>query len=621
MALYAPTQLKPAGTRSYRLASSQLFDLGINSQNYDKESADIYEAPPGHSFYQRDQAGAEALVVAYEAKPGRYRALFENKLKPHTYVALHLFLDKFRKAHPRERYWLKSAPELKALPEWAELCNYIQKKSKFEYDIGKRTGHACCDDKTTVLTPSGWVPVGNKPSVILTSTANGVAQWETVIWHEYDYNGLLLNFVGEEVDQCVTPNHRMLYETNGNRKVKTALELSLDVPGTRKLIVAGEVDQSPTIDPRLLRLAVAVQADGSYANDKIRFHFKKLRKVERLEKLCSAINVELTWQVGIDDDYRCTVPRTGLFEQACNLLSSDKRFTTAFYKLNKTEAAIVVDECTHWDGHVDLGERNYKSYFSMVRSNVDLIYTLARMCGIGSTMRYSSGLWTVSFNRRQCSYAKDLIHVPYNGKVYCPTTKAGFFYSRRNLKISITGNSNYKMGPNTFRESALKESEGSLVMSFEEAAYYLNIYKELFPEIVEWQIEIEHAIKTERILRNLFGFPRRFERQITDSYIREAISWIPQSTVGCITHRAYRKTYDYIEGNRLPWRLVSNKHDSYAVLAPDSDQEFVRDIMAEHIGQHLVGKRGEFTMISDFQVGKNLKKYDPDTNPLGMREV
>lgn len=177
------------------------------------------------------------------------------------------------------------------------------------------------------------------------------------------------------------------------------------------------------------------------------------------------------------------------------------------------------------------------------------------------------------------------------------------------------------MGPNTFREQALKESEGSLIMTFDEAKYYLDIYKQLFPEIVEWQIEIEHEIRTKRLLRNLFGFPRSFERLITDSYIREAISWIPQSTVGCITHRAYRATFDYVQAHKLPWRLVSNKHDSYAVLAPDSDQEHVRAIMAKHIGLHLVGKRGEFTMVSDFQVGKNLKKYHETENPLGMREL
>ena len=41
------------------------------------------------------------------------------------------------------------------------------------------------------------------------------------------------------------------------------------------------------------------------------------------------------------------------------------------------------------------------------------------------------------------------------------------------------------MGPNTFREQALKESEGSLIMTFDEAKYYLDIYKQLFPEIVE----------------------------------------------------------------------------------------------------------------------------------------
>lgn len=44
-------------------------------------------------FVQRDQAGAEALIVAYECEKGKYRALFENGIKVHVYVAIHLFPD------------------------------------------------------------------------------------------------------------------------------------------------------------------------------------------------------------------------------------------------------------------------------------------------------------------------------------------------------------------------------------------------------------------------------------------------------------------------------------------------------------------------------------------------
>lgn len=46
---------------------------------------------------QTDQSGAEALVVAYLAPRGRYRLLFENKIKVHSYVAMHLFRSVWEK--------------------------------------------------------------------------------------------------------------------------------------------------------------------------------------------------------------------------------------------------------------------------------------------------------------------------------------------------------------------------------------------------------------------------------------------------------------------------------------------------------------------------------------------
>lgn len=293
-----------------------------NSQNADKSVLDIVCAPPGWSIVQVDQAGAEALVVAYLTRPGRYRNLFLNGVKAHTYVALQLFLDKFRGEHPRERYWLVDPAVLRQYPEFKKLAELI-KHSKFEYDIGKRTGHS----------------------------------------------------------------------------------------------------------------------------------------------------------------------------------------------------------------------------------------------------------------------------------------------------------SNYRMGPNTFREQCLKESEGTLILDVEQARYFLDTYKQLFPEIVEWQNEIEAQIRSTRTLRNLFGFPRRFERHITDGYIREAISWIPQSTVGCITHRAYREVYDRATSTGRVWRLFNNKHDSFAMLVPDSDIECAAHCMSRALNQELVGRDGEvFRMKSEVQVGKNWGKFDPKHNPLGMKD-
>ncbi len=316
----ALTQLKLAGTKSFRLSASQLFDYGINAQNSDKSLLGIFEAPPGWSIVSVDQAGAEALIVAYLCRPGNYRELFIEGVKPHIYVALHIFLDKFQGANSPARYWLKPPGELKKYEEWSALSKTIS-SSKFEYDLGKKVGHA----------------------------------------------------------------------------------------------------------------------------------------------------------------------------------------------------------------------------------------------------------------------------------------------------------SNYRMRANTFREQALKESNGTLNLSFEQADYFLETYKQIFPEIVEWQDEIEARIRETRLLRNLLGFPRRFEQIITEGYIRECISFIPQSTVGCITHTAYNLLTRFVRTNRLSWRPFNNKHDSYAALVPDAEVADAAKIMTQFMNQPLVGRDGvEFVMKSEVQVGRNMGKASKE-NPSGLK--
>lgn len=187
--------------------------------------------------------------------------------------------------------------------------------------------------------------------------------------------------------------------------------------------------------------------------------------------------------------------------------------------------------------------------------------------------------------------------------------------------------SSYKMGPHTFQESVLKGSEGALILDYEQARHFLDVFKQLFPEIVAWQSDIENRIRAERVLRNLFGYPRRFEQILTDGYLRDGISWIPQSTVGCITHLAYNRLTDHIISNRLPWRMFNNKHDSYAALVPVDHAREASERMTEFLAITLIGWDGTpFTMRSEVLVGFNMGKAKLDkktgvwTNPRGLRE-
>lgn len=307
---YALSSYKPAGTNSFRLSSGQFLGrYGANLQNPDKDALDIYVAPEGYSFVQPDQSGAEALVVAYLAPIGRYRRLFEVGIKPHTFVALHVFIEQQQNVWPLDgqspAFWKSLSPdELAAQPGWKALDKAIKNSGK-PYKIGKMICHA----------------------------------------------------------------------------------------------------------------------------------------------------------------------------------------------------------------------------------------------------------------------------------------------------------SSYRMGARTFQLQTLKQSAGTLVLSIEECEMFLLFFKQLFPEIVRWQDETEIIVKRDRLLRNLFDYPRRFERMFTDSYVREAISWRPQSTVGCITHRAIRRYNTSIPTGATP--AVNNKHDSFLALAKDERAEEVATHMSACMAQRLVGRDGvEFTMRSEYKIGK-----------------
>lgn len=181
----------------------------------------------------------------------------------------------------------------------------------------------------------------------------------------------------------------------------------------------------------------------------------------------------------------------------------------------------------------------------------------------------------------------------------------------------------YRMRWPTFQMKVLADTEGKVVLSNQDAKEFLNLWDELFPEVVAQQDLTEHKVRTERKLTNLFGFPRVFHGRMDDELIRDAISWVPQSTVGCITHNAVIDYQDYIEQNRKDsWWLLNNKHDSYLSECPDRDTEECSKIMRQFIEVELTSHRGEkFRMKSGVSVGKNWGKYDKETNPLGMMEL
>lgn len=88
------TSLNIGRTSTFRLGSSKILNRwGTNLQNIESSLRRIYLADIGKLLIQVDQSGAEALIVAYLCRQGNFRDLFIHDIKPHVFVALHLFKE------------------------------------------------------------------------------------------------------------------------------------------------------------------------------------------------------------------------------------------------------------------------------------------------------------------------------------------------------------------------------------------------------------------------------------------------------------------------------------------------------------------------------------------------
>jgi hypothetical protein len=145
------TDYKLGGTAFFRAASKKTMSRwGTNLQNPSKSICKLYVPDEGYTFVQTDQAGAEALVVAYLCRHGNFRDLFLSGIKSHTYVALHAFKEQWKKLLPEvdvEGISLLPVPLVKLHPQWPELSKLIAESDNWEsakryYYIAKMICHA-----------------------------------------------------------------------------------------------------------------------------------------------------------------------------------------------------------------------------------------------------------------------------------------------------------------------------------------------------------------------------------------------------------------------------------------------------------------------------------------------
>lgn len=158
-------------------------------------------------------------------------------------------------------------------------------------------------------------------------------------------------------------------------------------------------------------------------------------------------------------------------------------------------------------------------------------------------------------------------------------------------------------------------------ITVDEARMLLNAYFMLYPEIKEvfWK-NVQREIERTRTLTNPFGFQRVFYGRPTDSMLRDAYSWIPQSTIGVLGRMAWANVYDLEHKHpTLELQTLCQVHDSILTQCPTDKLPIAVPLVLDAMRIPINLNGYKFYIPTDMQVGRNWAHATTD-NPDGLRE-
>lgn len=304
---------------------------------------------------------------------------------------------------------------------------------------GTETGRWCCDGVTEVLTRKGWVKFedwDDSDEIVVCSLPSGLAEWAKATKVEFDSPSRLYKLTTTRFNAVFTGEHKLGY-IDSRDVFRTAaireMKFLSRVPVAAKL-------KDTCVDSAITRVCVMMQADGHVLNSiKVRFHFRKERKIARCKMLLEEAKLSYRQTVGGDGS-------TYIYVESTPWLAEAKYFGPW---LLQHDAEVVLDELQYWDGELD---RNGGTvYYTSIKENAEWVKTISHIAGRFASIRYKRKFhetWADSFRvfigfDAHTRIKKDDYRVvnSASAKVYCAQTPTGYFLVRRAGQIHVTGNS------------------------------------------------------------------------------------------------------------------------------------------------------------------------------------
>ena len=307
-------------------------------------------------------------------------------------------------------------------------------------------GHCLPYDNTELLTPNGWKPLKDfkkGDEVIQFNNETGRLEPTKVIATTEPFE----DYVYRRGNVEATNGHRMLVSTAGRNNFTVEQWGNIKDKNSYKFPIA---QKNSTLggDIRLLSddeiiLLLAIQADGAFEKQRVRFHLKKERKIKSLKKLLKRLNIPFTvGNLEKSGAIRINFNREDFKEQIEKFLT-DKNFNREWLSITKHQGKVIYDNIVLWDGSIKKTSRVYSSKDEI---NIDIIQEAMFMAGFRSHKHIDGNMFTLTFQQSKNAHHSGKQFIEKNSNlerktiVGCITVQSSFIVSRQFGVPTIVGN-------------------------------------------------------------------------------------------------------------------------------------------------------------------------------------
>jgi uracil-DNA glycosylase family 4 len=541
----------------------------------------LYTASPGNMLVEADLKSAEMAIIAAISGERTFIRSFEEGLDIHS--------ETYRQIYD--------------LPADYEC-------TKLERRLAK-----CFHPDTEVLTPRGWVRMRDlRGEPIIQAVLGSIGEPVSLEWtSEYtcplapNEHDKLVHLKNEGIDLMVTPDHRMVVQKSGTSK-EWSVVTPYEVEKSRGWVNAGVLTGGKVVNEDVLRLAVAIQADGSLNGDRVRFGFTKRRKKDRLCRLLDSLGAEYT----VDWKYHWKTPMWYFMvsgdavTSALNFLE-DKCFSWGMLALDFDSRKVIVDESRFWDSHRACNRKQF-IYSSNTKQNVDILQAIASSIGLKTRAVYNGrGMWLLSVkdHAKTQGGSLKLTEIPYTDSVALLSVPSTFVLVRYGGVPIITGQTiNFGL---IYGISASGLS-ARLGMSIEEAQEFIDLYFERLPNVSKWMDKQKRFVRAYGYVESPFHRKRHLPEALSDKPVdigraeRQAMNSPIQSGAADYTYVGLIRLDRSIRNDRLDGRIVHSVHDCVVTDTPMAEIDQMSELVVSAFERPL--KIVPIRMVAEVEVNK-----------------